>query len=66
MKQAYLWIWFWPDHAQHGGHINADLVFSSVEKFYELFGDHEGRTHQLVPIQVPAWFDDWDYIPDNY
>ena len=64
-KKAYLWVWFWPDHVRHGGHCNADLVFSSRAKFLEVVG-HPYENDQLVEIQVPEWFDNWDYVPDNY
>lgn len=51
--------------------IAADYCFSSKEKFTEVLGwnwkDHEDANDwQLVEIQVPDEFDDWDYIAENY
>jgi hypothetical protein len=67
MKKAYLWVWVWTFDKPY--RINADLVFSSREKYEELRGApilHLDDADQLVEIQVPDEFDDWDYIPDNY
>jgi hypothetical protein len=48
--------------------INGDLFFSSPAKFRELWGrdlDQDG-SEVLVKVDVPADFDDWDYVPENY
>jgi hypothetical protein len=71
MKTAYLWIVDWgliqPEHypAPYRS-VTADLFFSSVEKFKELYTASNAGEQQLVVVQVPDDFEHWDFIPDNY
>lgn len=74
-KTAYLWVVDFgsfvaganqaPD-AKPMRHISADLFFSSLEKFLELYTCSDAAKQQLVQVQVPVDFDHWDFIPDNY
>lgn len=71
MKTAYLWIVDWgmvqPQYyPKPYRKVTADLFFSSVEKFNELWPWKDSEPQQLVAVQVPDDFDNWDYIPDNY
>jgi hypothetical protein len=66
MKTAHLWIVDWSFVRKGQGQVSADLFFSSPEKFRELYTASDAAEQQLVPVQVPDDFDDWDYIPDNY
>lgn len=64
MKKAYLWIADFGTTCPKHQRIKADLFFSSSEKFYDLLGS--GSAKQLVEVEVPDDFDEWDYIPDSY
>lgn len=46
--------------------VNADLFFSSPEKFKELLARDMDEYEALVKVRVPADFDDWDYFPNDY
>jgi hypothetical protein len=69
MKTAWLWIvdWSFARQTKGGpGQVSADLFFSSKEQFRALYGASNPADEQLVKINVPDDFDDWDYIPENY
>jgi hypothetical protein len=66
MKIAHLWIVDWSFAKKGHRQVSADLFFSSPEKFRELYTASDADVQQLVQVQVPDDFDDWDYIPDNY
>lgn len=46
--------------------VQADLFFSSPEKARECWERDFGEGEVLVPVKVPADFDDWDYVPREY
>lgn len=63
MKKAYAWVAIWPEGCNP--RVSVDLFFSSKEEFNERLNcSPDGE--QLIEVQVPDDFDDWDYIPDNY
>ena len=65
-KDAWMWvISIHPDDFNFPG-IMGDLYFSSPEKFRELLGRDPSEYETLAKVQVPADFDDWDYIPGEY
>jgi hypothetical protein len=69
MKTALLWIVDWSfcrERKGGQGQVSADLFFSSKEKFRALYGASNPADEQLVKVNVPDDFDDWDYIPENY
>ena len=63
-KPAWLWVII-DEEPGHGGPVSGDLVFSTPAKCQEILGWWDAR-FQIVEIQVPIGFTDWDYIPDNY
>lgn len=65
-KDAYLWIADFGKNVRPDRRICADLFFSSPEKFAELVFLRYPEDEQLVKVKVPADFDWWDFIPDNY
>jgi hypothetical protein len=69
-KLAYGWVVNWGDvgirHLLKEPNVTVDLFFSSLEKFYELYGCNDAKAQILVPVHVPLDFNNWDYIPDNY
>jgi hypothetical protein len=65
-KEAYVWV-----HACHPytiGYpgVNADLYFSSREKFLEALQRPVNEFEALIKCWVAKDFDDWDYIPNDY
>lgn len=62
-KAAYLWVVTWQD-----GNVTAELFFSSRESFEKLLSRKPdySKTDQLLQLNVPDWFDNWDYIPEDY
>lgn len=66
LKDAWMyWYSIYP-HCIGGPGIQANLFFSSPEKFHKLFGRDLDEYEGLVKVQVPVSFDDWDYIPNDY
>lgn len=66
-KTVYLWIVDWSFcTSNQSSRITADLFFSSIEKFRELYTGSDADQEQLVPVQVPEDFTWLDFIPDNY
>ena len=65
-KIAY--VWAYPAHPYTIGYpgVVADLFFSSPEKFKELLGREPDEFDTLVRVWVPKYFDNWDYIPEDY
>lgn len=66
MKKAYLWIVVWEHRAGCNQYVTADLFFSSREAFCKLWLSSSAESEQLVEVDVPDDFNDWDYIPENY
>ena len=68
-KSAWGWVVNWGGDMSRIGCITIDLFFSSPTKLEEILGYNPQADHQppqLVEIQVPLDFEDWDYIPENY
>lgn len=73
MSDAYrntkpAWVWVYAIHPYCIGYpgIMGDLFFSSPDQFQTLLGRPLEESDNLVKVTVPADFDDWDYIPENY
>jgi hypothetical protein len=62
------WMWVHPIHPYCVGYpgVVAELFFSSPAAFDQLLGRHRDPTDNLVEVTVPADFNDWDFIPENY
>jgi hypothetical protein len=65
-KTAYVWVY--PIHPYCVGYpgVLGDLFFSSPEAFKKCLERPLTADDTLVKVTVPADFDDWDYIPENY
>ena len=64
-KTVFAWVVTWPEICTP--RVSIDLFFSSRSAFHAALG-REDYGEQLVPIEVPADFDDnmLDFIPEQY
>jgi len=65
-KPAFMWAYAIHPYCIGYPGVCADLFFSSPEKFRECLERDPEPGDMLVPVTVPADFDDWDYIPNDY
>ena len=66
VKDAWMWVYACHPYTIGFPGVNADLFFSSPENFHQLLGRKLSQYETLLKVQVPADFEDWDYIPENY